>query len=78
MTKEDVEKLALEKREHNNEVMAKVFEDVQGKNVGVLTKKNIFDKGDKFKLGKETKVVDMEGYNFKLANGRTKQIQILK
>ncbi len=81
MTKEDVEKLAIENGGHNNEVIAKFFEDVQGKKVGALSKKNVFDKGAKFKLGKETEVVDMEGYNFKLANDRTeppKQIQILK
>lgn len=79
MTKDDVQMFADEKRKHNNEVMEKFYEDVQGKNVGILSKKNIFDKGSKFKLGKNHTVEGMEGYNFRL-NDRTyppKDIQIL-
>ena len=42
----DVEKNAVEKPIHKNEVMQKVSEDIQNKTVvGILNRKNIFDKG---------------------------------
>ena len=82
MTRADVEKNAAEKREHNNEVMQKVSEDVQNNTVGILNRKNIFDKGSKMKLSRDThEVIGSEGYNFKLDNGRmhpAKDIVIMK
>ena len=82
MTRADVEKNAAEKREHNNEVMQKVSEDVQNKTVSILNRKNIFDKGSKMKLSRDThEVIGSEGYNFKLDNGRkhpAKDIVIMK
>ena len=82
MTRDDVEKLATEKRKHNNEILNKFYDEVQDKKVGILSKKNIFDKGSKMKLSKDSHdVVGIEGYNFKLDNGRMhppKDIQILK
>ena len=74
--------MPVEKREHNNEVMQKVFEDVQNKTVGILNRKNIFDKGSKMKLSRDThEVIGSEGYNFKLDNSRmhpAKDIVIMK
>ena len=82
MTRVDVEKNAAEKREHNNEVMQKISEDVQNKTVGILNRKNVFDKGSKMKLSRDShEVIGTEGYNFKLDNGRTypdKDVVIMK
>ena len=82
MTRADVEKNAAEKREHNNEVMQKVSEDVQNKTVGIINRKNTFDKGSKMKLSRDTReVIGSEGYTFKLDNGRmypAKDIFIMK
>ena len=44
MTKEDVQKNAQEKRLHNAEVMQDFIEKAKGKTVGILNRKNIFDK----------------------------------
>ena len=67
---------------NNNEILQKFYNDVQDKKVGILSKKNIFDKGSKIKLSKDThEVVGFEGYNLKLDNDRMhppKDIQVLK
>ena len=82
MTCEDVEKNAEEKRKHNNEIFNKFYDNIQNKNVGILSKKNIFDKGSKMKLSKDSyEVVGYEGFNMKLDNGRmhpARDIVILK
>ena len=82
MTLEDVQKNANEKRNYNSEVFNKFYDDIQGKKLGILSKKNIFDKGSKMKLSKDTyEAVDYEGYNIKLDNGRmhpAKDLVILK
>jgi hypothetical protein len=82
MTREDVNQNAEKKREHNNEVMNNMYDKLQDKTVGILQKKNLFDKGDKIKLAKGShKVESVEGYNFKLDNGRSlppKDIVVLK
>ena len=82
MTRSDVEKNAAEKRRHNDEVMEKSYDNLQNKTVGILNKKNIFDKGSKMKLSRDSHdVVSSEGYNIKLDNDRTyppKDIVILK
>ena len=54
MTKEDVQRYAQEKRLHNAEVMQEFLEKAEGKTVGILNRKNIFDKGSKIKLAKDT------------------------
>ena len=62
--------------------MQEFLEDVQDKSVGILNRKNIFDKGSKIKLCKDThQVLDVEGYNIKLNNGKSlppKDLVILK
>ena len=82
MIRADVEKNTAEKREHNNEVMHKVSEDLQNKTVGILNRKNVSDKGSKMKLGRDShNVTGSEGYNIKLDNERTyppKDIVVLK
>ncbi len=69
MTLEDVQRNAEEKRKHNDEILNKFYEEIEGKTVGILNRKNIFDKGSKMKLGKGGKVIGMEGYNIKLDTG---------
>jgi len=72
MTKEDVQKNAQEKRQHNAEIMQDFIEKAEGKIVGSLNRKNIFDKGSKIKLAKGShEVVETEGYNIKLDNGKS-------
>lgn len=70
------------KRQHNDEVMQKSYDNLQNKTVGILNKKNIFDKGSKMKLSRDSHdVVSSEGYNIKLDNDRTyppKDIVVLK
>ena len=82
MSKEDVQKNALEKRLHDAEVMRDFIEKAEGKTVGILNRKNIFDKGSKIKLAKDShEVVEIEGYNIKLDNGKSlppKDLAILK
>ena len=82
MTYEDVIKNAEKKRAHNSQIMKDFFEKAEDKVVGILKKKNIFDKGSKIKLESgEHKVIGMEGYNLKLENGKAlppKDIVILK
>ena len=82
MTRADVEKNAAEKRRHNDEVMQKSYDNIQNKTVGILNKKNIFDKGSKMKLSRDSHdVVSSEGYNIKLDNDRSyppKDIAVLK
>ena len=81
MTLEDVQNHAKEKRKHNEEVLNKFYEEVEGKTVGILNRKNIFDKGSKMKLAKGGKVIGLEGYNIKLDNDRSypaKDIVVLK
>ena len=82
MTRADVEKNAVEKRKHNDEVMKKSYENLHDKTVGILNKKNIFDKGSKMKLSREGHdVTESEGYNIKLDKERSyppKDIVVLK
>ena len=82
MTKEDVQKNAQEKRQHNAEVMQEFLEKAEGKTVGILNKKNLFDKGSKIKLsGGSHEILETEGYNIKLDNGKSlppKDLAILK
>ena len=82
MTKDDVQKNAQEKREHNAEVMQDFVEKANGKTVGILNKKNLFDKGSKIKLSKDShEIVETEGYNIKLDNGKSlppKDLVIMK
>ena len=81
-TMEDVKKNAHEKRLHNAEVMQEFIEKAEGKTVGILNKKNIFDKGGKIKLSKASHdIIETEGYNIKLDNGKSlppKDLAILK
>ena len=44
MARADVEKNAAEKRKHNDEVMPKSYDNLHNKTVGILDKKNLFDK----------------------------------
>ena len=82
MTRADVEKNATEKRQHNDEVMNKFYNNSQDKTVGILNRKNVFDKGSKMKLSRDSHdVISSEGYNIKLDNERSyppKDIVILK
>ena len=82
MTKEDVQKNAQEKRQHNAEVMQDFVEKAEGKTIGILNKKNLFDKGSKIKLAKDShEIVETDGYNIKLDNGKSlppKDLVILK
>ena len=81
MTLEDIQNNAKEKRKHNEEVLNKFYEEVEGKTVGILNRKNIFDKGSKMKLAKGGKVIGLEGYNIKLDNDKSypaKDIVVLK
>ena len=82
MTMEDVQKNAELKKIHNDEILKKFFDSAEGHDVGILSKKNIFDKGSKMKLSKDKhEVKAIEGYNFVLDNGRKhppKDLQILK
>ena len=44
--------------------MQDFFKKAEGKTVGILNKKNIFDKGSKIKLTKDShEIVETEGYN---------------
>ena len=82
VTKEDVQRNALEKRQHNAEVMQDFIEKAEGKTIGILNRKNIFDKGSKIKLSKDShEILETEGYNIKLDNGKSlppKDLAILK
>ena len=82
MTKEDVQKNSEIKRQHNLEVLQNFYDEIEGKTVGILNKKNIFDKGSKMKLSRDShKVIGLEGYNIKLDNNRSypaKDIVVLK
>ena len=82
MTQEDVQKNAQEKRLHYAEVMQDFIEKAEGKTIGILNRKNIFDKGSKIKLAKDShEIVETEGYNIKLDNGKSllpKDLVILK
>ena len=82
ITKEDVQKNAQEKRQHNAEVMQEFLEKAEGKTVGILNKKNLFDKGSKIKLSRGShEILETEGYNIKLDNGKSlppKDLAILK
>ena len=72
MTQEDVQKNVQEKRLHSAEVMQDFIEKSEGKTVGIPNRKNIFDKGSKIKLVKDShEVVETEGYNIKLDNGKS-------
>jgi hypothetical protein len=82
MTREDVQKNAEKKRAHNDEIMNKFYEDIQAKTVGVLSKKDKLDKGNKIKLSKgQHEVKGISGYNIVLDNERSyppKDIVVLK
>ena len=82
MTKEDVQNNAQEKRLHNAEVMQNFIEKAEGKTIGILNRKNIFDKGSKIKLSKDShEILETEGYNIKLDNGKSlppKDLVIMK
>ena len=82
MTEEDVQKNAQEKREHNAEVMQDFIEKANGKTVGILNRKNIFDKGGKIKLSRGShEILETDGYNIKLDNGKSlppKDLVIMK
>ena len=82
MTKEDVQKNAQEKRIHNAEVMQDFIEKSEGKTVGILNRKNIFDKGSKIKLSRGShEILKTDGYNIKLDNGKSlppKDLVIMK
>jgi hypothetical protein len=82
MTMDDVIKNAEAKREHNNKIMKWFYQKAADKNVKLLTKKNVFDKGANYKLSKDKhKIVNIEDYNFVLDNGRKhppKDRQIMK
>ncbi len=70
MNEEDVEKNVTEKRFHNDQIMEDKFDS--GDKVGVLIKKEKFDKGNKIKLEKGShEVVKQEGYSFILDNKRS-------
>ena len=62
--------------------MQDFIEKAEGKTVGILNRKNIFDKGSKIKLAKDShEIVETEGYNIKLDNGKSlppKDLAILK
>jgi len=77
-----VQNNAQEKRQQNEEVMKDYVEKVEGKTVGILNKKNLFDKGSKIKLSKDShEIVEADGYNIKLDNGKSlppKDLVILK
>ena len=59
-------------------------EDVQknAQTLGILNRKNIFDKGSKIKLSKDShEILETDGYNIKLDNGKSlppKDLVILK
>ena len=78
----DVQKNAQKKRLHNAEVMQDFIEKAEVKTIGILNRKNIFDKGSKIKPSKDShEVVETEGYNIKLDNGKSlppKDLAILK
>ena len=82
MTKEDVQKNAQEKRQHNAEVMQEFIEKAEGKTVGILNRKNVFDKGSKIKLSRGShEILETDGYNIKLDNGKSlppKDLVIMK
>ena len=82
MTKEDGQNNAQEKRQHNAEVMQDFIEKAEGKTIGILDRKNIFDKRSKIKLSRDShEIVEIEGYNIKLDNGKSlspKDLVILK
>ena len=82
MTRADVDKNTAEKRQHNDEVMNKSYDNLHDKSVGILNKKNIFDKGSKTKSSRDNHdIVSSEGYNIKLDNDRSyppKDIVVLK
>ena len=55
-----------EKRIHNAEVMQDFIEKAEGKTVGILNKKNLFDKGSKIKLSRGShEILETEGYNIR-------------
>ena len=62
--------------------MQDFIEKAEGKTVGILNRKNIFDKGNKIKLSKDPhEILETEGYNIKLDNGKSlppKDLAILK
>jgi len=63
ITKEDVQKNAQEKRLHNAEVLQDLIEKAEGKTIGILNRKNIFDKGSKIKLSKSSISVDAKRFS---------------
>ena len=77
-----MKKNAQEKRHHNAEVLQDFIEKSEGKTVGILNRKNIFDKGSKIKLSKDShEIIETEGYNIKLDDGKSlppKDLAILK
>jgi hypothetical protein len=71
MTLADVQQNAEAKRKHNEEIMQKFYDKAKDQPVGILSKKNIFDKGSKMKLSRDKHEIEgIEGYNFVLDNGR--------
>ena len=72
MTKEDVERLAQDKYYHNTGIMNKFKDKIKDETkVIVLEKKNILDKGAKYKPSKPYKIVGEKGYNIELENGKS-------
>ena len=62
--------------------MQDFVEKAEGKTVDILNKKNLFDKGSKIKLSKDShEIVETDRYNIKLDNGKSlppKDLVILK
>ncbi len=70
MTEEDVLMNIREKVAHNDDVMNKFDKRVENRQVGILTKKNVFDKGSKTIIGKtKHDIVGRDGYRYVLDNG---------
>ena len=67
MTRVDIEKNAAEKRKYNDEVISKFYGNVHDKTVEILNRKNVFDKGSKMKLSRDSRdshdFTSSEGYN---------------
>ena len=61
--------------------MQDFIEKSEGKTIGILNRKNTFDKGSKINLAKDSEIVETEGHNIKLDNDKSlppKDLAILK
>ena len=62
--------------------MQDFIEKAEGKSIGTLNRKNIFDKGSKIKLSPGShEILETDGYNIKLDNGKSlppKDLVIIK